>query len=109
MIDITDLKGWLDASKTAVDLLKSAYTALPKTPQRDEIESRVRNAEEILRRSDAALAHQLGYKLCRCTFPPQIMLWQETRKLHVCPNPDCGRTINPNPPPLRRVRLNPYV
>ena len=30
-------------------------------------------------------------KLCDCTFPPQIMLWQEARKAHVCPNEACGR------------------
>ena len=34
----------------------------------------IEKAEKALRASEAELAKALGYKLCQCTFPPQIML-----------------------------------
>jgi len=48
-------------------------------------------ADEILKRSDSKLAKELGYELCQCTYPPQIMLWDQKRQAYYCPNPDCGR------------------
>jgi hypothetical protein len=59
-------------------------------------------AEEALKRSDTALAQKLGYHLCQCTYPPQIMLWQESRGCHVCPNPACGRNTAKFHEPLPR-------
>jgi hypothetical protein len=64
--------------------------SLPRGEKRAEIEHKIKDAEDILRRSDAKLARELGMKLCGCTFPPQIMLWRETERAHVCPNPECG-------------------
>jgi hypothetical protein len=60
-------------------------------PGKDALQNKITEAEDALKRSDGKLAKKLGYKLCRCTFPPQIMLWKEAQKAHVCPNPECGR------------------
>ena len=90
-MDFTDIQGWLGAAKDTLGLLKSATALLPKGEKRAEIEGRIGAAEEALKRSDVNLAHELGLKLCDCTFPPQIMLWKETEKAHICPNSACGR------------------
>jgi len=90
-VDLTDIQGWLGAAKDTMSLLKSAAALLPKGEKRAEIEVRIGAAEEALKRSDAKLAHDMGLKLCDCTFPPQIMLWKEAEKSHVCPNSACRR------------------
>ncbi len=90
-MDFADIQGWVSLAKNSVELLKSAASLLPKGEKRAEIENRISVAEDALKRSDAKLAHELGLKLCDCTFPSQIMLWKEVERSHVCPNPACGR------------------
>jgi hypothetical protein len=92
-VDFAEIHGWLDAAKDAMGLLKSTAALLPKEEKRAEIEGRIGAAEDALKRSDAKLAREWGLKLCDCTFPPQIMLWKEAEKSHVCPHPACGRRI----------------
>jgi hypothetical protein len=50
-------------------------------------------AEDILTRSDAKLAKDLGYHLCKCSFPPHPMLWRENEHSYVCQDPNCGHRI----------------
>ena len=85
-----EILGWVQASKAAVDLLKSAYKALPAGEKRSEVENKVRIAEQILERSDSKLAKELGFTLCKCTWPPQIMLWNENERAEICPRPECN-------------------
>ena len=94
-MEFTDISSWLDFAKTTVDTFKTTAGLLPKGKNRDEIEKSILVAEESLKRSDAKLAKELGFKLCVCTFPPQIMLWKEVEKSHVCPSPHCGRKLKP--------------
>jgi hypothetical protein len=90
-MDYHDLQGWITTASSALNLLKEAWSGLPKGKARDEIESKIRSAEEALKRSDVKLAKELGMQLCDCTFPPQIMLWKEQEQAHSCPNLACGR------------------
>jgi hypothetical protein len=90
-IDPQKVAEWVGLAKTGTSLLRSAWQALPKGKDKDQIEHTLAAAESALHRSDAKLAQELDYHLCRCTFPPSIMLWKEGLKAHVCPNPDCGR------------------
>jgi hypothetical protein len=92
-VEYQDIQGWVGAAKGALDLVKSAWAMLPKGKNRDEIEAKIRSAEEGLARSDAKLARALGMQLCECTFPPQIMLWKEAEQAHVCPNSSCNRRM----------------
>jgi hypothetical protein len=89
-MEARDLIGWIQASKEAVSLIKNAYELLPKGSKRDEIENKVKLASQILERGDAKLAKELGFVLCKCTFPPQIMLWNEQEKADICPRVVCG-------------------
>lgn len=109
-MEFKDLSEFMSAGKSALDLLKAAYGVLPKGVERDKIEAEIKRAEDLLSRSDAKLAKDLGYKICQCTFPPQVMLWRENDKAWVCPNADCGAKIererlpDPDHDPGRLVR-----
>jgi hypothetical protein len=94
MIDPTEAGAWAVAAKSGVELLKSAWGMLPKGADKDVIGRKIEEAEKALDRADAQLAKELGYTLCECTFPPRPMLWNEQRKLFVCQNPDCARTMH---------------
>ena len=78
--------------------MKAAFRLLPKSDKREQAEKQLMVAEEALKRSDVALAQKLGYRLCQCTFPPQIMLFKQDEGVKVCPL--CGDTY---PPPEPRV------
>lgn len=101
-MDYTDVKGWVDAVKATFSLLTIAKDALPKGKQRDEIEVKLREAEGSMKRADAKFAKELGLKLCDCEFPPNVMLWRETERAHVCPH--CERTIKRPVPVAIRTR-----
>src|SRR4051812_40633159 len=81
---------YIKAGSEALVLLKTLYPLLP-TQNRDEVEAKIAAAEEALQKANVALAQSWEYKLCQCTFPPQIMLWREREKGHYCPRPECGR------------------
>jgi hypothetical protein len=96
-MDYTDVTGWVTASKGALDLLKSAFSLLPKGAERDRIGVSIKQAEEAIRASDAKLAKDLGYRLCRCTFPPTPMLWNKDQRASFCQL--CGDKYPPDQEP----------
>lgn len=79
-----DISGWVTAAMGALDLMRSGWQLLPRGDKKDELEARVRKAEDALQISSVKLAKALDYKLCRCTFPPQIMLWNNEKQTNVC-------------------------
>jgi uncharacterized protein HemY len=92
-MDFKDLSDFVTTSKGVVDLFKAAYGLLPQGQDRKDIERQVQMAENLLQRNDAKLAKELGFHLCDCTWPPQIMLWRESEKVRVCQRAECGRRI----------------
>jgi hypothetical protein len=90
-----EIAAWMTTAKTAVDTFRNVVQLLPKGAKKDEIEAKVNDAEKALQTSNATLAQALGYKLCRCTFPPQIMLWNQSEQTNVCER--CG---SKNPAPI---------
>lgn len=88
-MDYVDIKGWFEAAKAALALLNAAKDAIPKGKPRDEAEAKIHEAESAMKKADAALANELGYRLCKCEFPPTPMLWREAEKAEVCPR--CGQ------------------
>jgi hypothetical protein len=94
MTNLHDISEYISLSKGALDLLKSALGLMPKGSSRDEIERKVQAAEEILKRSDAKLAKELGMHLCQCEFPPPIMLskgYHERHNVEVFECPACKK------------------
>jgi hypothetical protein len=92
--------GYLTAAKTALDIIKGIRSELPKGPRADEAQRQIEKAESALKISEAELAKTLGFKLCRCKFPPTIMLWSAPERTNICPV--CG---DRNPPPVTTSRV----
>jgi hypothetical protein len=82
---------WVVLAKQALDVMKAAKELIP-VDRRPEMDRAIEQADQQLRRSDAALAQALGYPLCRCTFPPQVML-ANGRDGYYCPG--CKRDTGP--------------
>ncbi len=91
MIDPTEAASWITAGKSWLDLLRSAWTLLPKGAEKDRIARKLEEAELALELSNAKLAKELGFRLCQCRFPPLPMLWDNGRRAFVCQNLACGR------------------
>ena len=69
------LKSTFDALRSAMGLLKDAKDLLPSGDKRDEaISQALVAAESSSKIAEAEIAKALGYALCKCAFPPTIML-----------------------------------
>lgn len=65
---------YIRASKDVLDLMKTLGGFFPKGEKSADVEKRLAEAERALEAAQVQLAKSLGYHLCQCTFPPQIML-----------------------------------
>ena len=81
MIDGADVAAALPAIKTGFDLVRSALgmakdvkDVLPEGDTKETVAKTLIEAEKAVGIAEAQVAQALGYKLCQCTFPPQIML-----------------------------------
>ena len=92
---IADWTAYLSAAKTALDLFKGIRSELPTGPKSQQIKEQIDKAEGALKLSEVELAKALDYKLCQCTFPPQIMLWSNQEQASLCAS--CGHRIPPRP------------
>jgi hypothetical protein len=84
---------YFTAAKTALDILKGVRELMPKGTKSEEAGKKLEEAEKSLKLSEAELARGLGYRICRCTFPPEIMLWNEQEKASFCAK--CGHRYPP--------------
>lgn len=92
MIDPVVLGKWLRDSAAVLSILKQAADLLPKGNKKcEQLDQAVARAEEALRRNESAIAKELGFHLCKCTFPPQIMLWREKEAAFVYQKATLGR------------------
>ena len=95
-LDLDTLKGGLVAFREAVTSLKALKDLLPDSPDKDKIEQEIAVVERAAALADAEIAKALGYSLCKCTYPPQIMLsigHQNGRERFQCNT--CGEIIPP--------------
>ena len=59
-----------------------------------EVEAKIHAAEDALQKANVSLAQGWGFKIHDCTFPPQIMLWDQQIKERKCSH--CGFTTSFN-------------
>jgi hypothetical protein len=85
---------YLAAAKTLLDLFKGIKSELP-ADKADKAQAGIVKAEEALKTTEAEIAKALGFKLCKCEFPPKIMFWVEQKKTNVCPA--CGHEYPSRP------------
>jgi hypothetical protein len=83
------LKSALALFRDAISVAKGAKDLLPSGKDRDTVEQSLEAAERATKLAEAQVAKALGYRLCQCTFPPQIMLSKEyvgESERFECPN-----------------------
>ena len=95
-MDLNSLDGTFKVFGTAITLLNQAKDLLPQGDKKKAAEKAIVEAEEKLGLFKASVAQELGYELCKCTFPPQIMLTMPAdRHKHKCP--ECDNLIDKTP------------
>ena len=95
---IADLSEYLVAARTLIELFKGIKSELPQGPKAEQTQEQIDRAEQALQAAAAQLAKELGYNLCQCTFPPQIMLSQGTHpsyEVEVFKCPQCNKQKPP--------------
>lgn len=101
MFDLHAFSEGISLLGTVVATIKSAIDILPKR-QKEEAFRKLLEVEEKLQIAEAQIARGLGYELCKCTWPPQIMVHAgevEYGERFRCPA--CGRVVSPDDmPPL---------
>ena len=71
---LAGIKSGMDTIRSALELFKGAAGALPNSDRKTAIAESIERAEREIRLGETQIALALGYHLCRCTFPPQIMV-----------------------------------
>jgi len=90
----------------SIGLIKKTKELLPEGDEKEAIEASLIQADKAAKLAESQIAQALGYKLCQCTFPPQIMLSQGYKQLKhhneedfICPK--CSKSsIAPPAPPI---------
>jgi hypothetical protein len=71
---VSAAKTTFDAVRSAIGLVKETKDLLPEGEKKAAITAALVTAESSSRIAEAEVAKALGYELCKCSFPPTIML-----------------------------------
>jgi len=97
-----ELKAALSLFSSALSAIKATKDLLPDSKEKEAASLSLEVAERAASLAEADIAKALGYQLCQCTFPPQIMLSKgdkESTEEFVCTL--CKKSsIRPKQPPL---------
>ena len=89
---LIELTGYMSAFDSLLSSAKKLADLVPKGSRKEEALHQIKMAEEMLARSDAKSALDLGYQICQCAFPPKITL-REVSGAFVCRT--CGHREEP--------------
>jgi len=96
MLDsIAAIKTLVDTSKSLIDLFRTLAERCKDPALREEVEQALVDAETRMKLAQAESAKSMGFPLCECTWPPNIMLYRRAQDANVCP--ECGRTYRKGP------------
>lgn len=76
MMDLAMFGSAVGLAKQAIDLLKGISDLLPDKGQKEAVQRTLKQAEEQFKIAEATAAREMGYTLCKCTWPPQITISQ---------------------------------
>ena len=99
MFDLKAFSEGVSLLGSVLSTVKSFIDILPKR-EKKEVSQKLVEVEQKLQVAEAQIAKGLGYELCRCTWPPQIMLHAgdvEYGERFRCPA--CGRVVSPDDMP----------
>ncbi|MFZ1445196.1 MAG: hypothetical protein WAS49_06925 [Candidatus Dechloromonas phosphoritropha] len=74
MIEISSLKEVFQTIATALSAIKTAKDLLPEGKEKKVAERAVEEAISAAKLAEVQAATALGYPLCRCAWPPTIMV-----------------------------------
>lgn len=96
--DLSLIKGAFEMARMGLGSLREAQRSVESSLEREVAEEKLAEAERTLDLAEGQVAKALGYKLCQCVFPPQIMLSQGLHHKYnseVFKCPECGRQDPP--------------
>jgi hypothetical protein len=109
-VDLQSIKVGIGLFHEALESLKALKDFLPKGTKRDQVEAKLADAGRQIALGESQLALSLGYKLCKCTFPPTIML--RTGLIdgrENCSCPQCGAdSVNRSRPTKAITQFDPF-
>jgi hypothetical protein len=73
-MDIIGLTSAIELGSKAISLFKKVKDLLPDSPDKEAVDKSFAEAEQAFKLAEAKAAKELGYQLCKCTWPPQLML-----------------------------------
>ncbi len=87
----------LTVLKEAIVLVHSANDQLPPGESHQSIQQKVEEAERLIQVGHAAVGQSLGFQLCHCTWPPQVMAstgYTEKTQTEQFTCSNCGNTLS---------------
>jgi predicted RNA-binding Zn-ribbon protein involved in translation (DUF1610 family) len=83
--------------KEAIGLVHSANDQLPAGESQKAIQQKVEEAERLIQVGHATVGESLGFQLCHCTWPPQVMAssgYSEETQVEQFTCPNCGKSVS---------------
>lgn len=85
------------AVQCALDGLKAARDKLPEGEDKETVVKKIEEVEHAILHAKAEMGESMGYVLCQCTWPAQVMVLvgsseEGKRDLLKCPN--CGKQLS---------------
>jgi predicted RNA-binding Zn-ribbon protein involved in translation (DUF1610 family) len=87
----------LTVLKEAIGLVHSANDQLPAGEPQKAIQQKVEEAERLIQLGHATVGQSLGFQLCHCTWPPQVMAsseYSEETQVEQFTCPNCGKSVS---------------
>ena len=87
----------LTVLKEAIGLVHSANDRLPPGESQAVIQQKIEEAERLIQVGHAAVGQSLGFQLCHCTWPPQVMAstgYNEKTQVEQFTCSNCGKTLS---------------
>ncbi|WNM60030.1 hypothetical protein [Candidatus Nitrospira allomarina] len=87
----------LTSLKEAIALVHSANDQLLPGEARKSIQKKIEEAERMIQVGHAAMGQSLGFQLCHCTWPPQVMAsshYSNETKVEQFTCPNCGKRLS---------------
>jgi len=87
----------LTVLKVAIGLVHTANDQLPAGEQQTAIQQKVEEAERLIQVGHASVGQSLGFQLCHCTWPPQVMAstgFNEKTQVEQFTCSNCGKSLS---------------
>lgn len=91
---IEQLPDIFKSGKEGIEFVKTVIRNMPNGKKKEKAKAELAKIERAMKLKEAETAQTLGYKLCKCTFPPQNMLSEGYHKRYnkeIFRCPKCGK------------------